>query len=1306
MIYPMKPCGALPPPSFTPASASSSTPLSLRLVDLGCLLHIAVAEGTRLLVIEGRPKDEEEWRRRIELRMIPVDVGSKSNFEIQLCCLHLMDEPRKHQVSLRGASAKEITRVALLEKVSRERELRNFTRRATASALFIQRVWRRYYVTRTLALQLQEEWELLLSHYSGVMTKTWISCNILRPFLFFITQLSTGQHKISARDMSCMHNCFVILLESINATDMDMNFNSLAIGTTEERRIWTFQVQKLISSCSFILEEYDSSSGSKDIVALTSLSLRFVITISDLKVWKFISYENRQDADSSVKNLIRFMGSAKSGLYRAIGRYINKLDAPPASERRSSVQTDEKFLITASTITLALRPFQFLNLDLEASVASDMQSAAELFCIFILPIPWLVQRIPSLLLPALRHKSILLPCFRTLLISNEKILMEYLEMDQSGISFCLYMMPRVGWALSNAICLATESENDSVEPSNFTDGADCVAYVHALNKLAENFLNAIENFGGMKKEFQELKEDVKNSVESNCTYGGSDMISGSQRYMDLLRPVCTQWHLSRLMVAVRRDSSEDKCDALLTNSAPRPWRPLGLLDIAHFYSHMIRIYSVLNSTVGSLPVLNMLSFAPGFLLNVWGRLESSLFSVESQAFREEIFCDDILSGNPSKEVSEKKQRQHSKDVGAKWASVLHRITGKPQADANHVDIINRQLQHNQGNEDAGDVWDLESVRGGPQSISKDTSYLLHLFCATYAHLLLVLDDIEFYESQVPFSLEQQRKIASMLNTLVYNGLLHSSGQQNGPLMDAAVRCLQMLYERDCRHQFCPPALWLAPARTSRPPVATAVRTHEVFSVRSDASLTITSIGSFITTTPHVYPFEERVRMFREFIKMDKASRRMAGELTGPNERSIEIVVRRGHIIEDGFQQLNSLGSRLKSSIHVSFVSECGLPEAGLDYGGLSKEFLTDIAKAAFAPEYGLFNQTSTPERLLIPSTAARFQENCIQMIEFFGRIVGKALYEEILLDYSFSHVFVQKLLGRYSFLDELSTLDSELYRNLMYVKNYDGDVKELSLDFTVVEESFGKRHVIELKPGGKDTTVTNENKLQYIHAIADYKLNRQILPLSNAFYVGLTDLISPSWLQLFNSSEFNQLLSGGNHDIDVDDLRKNTRYTGGYSEGSRTVKLFWEVMTGFEPKQRCMLLKFVTSCSRAPLLGFKHLHPTFTIHKVSCDVPLWAAIGGHDVERLPSASTCYNTLKLPSFLKNSWLASGSREITMFKCPFQYIQERVELASRFNLSTHWLLPDPNMVMAAGKHPIDGRVVTLSLLTLPEFWVCHG
>ncbi|RVX11797.1 E3 ubiquitin-protein ligase UPL7 [Vitis vinifera] len=402
----------------------------------------------------------------------------------------------------------------------------------------------------------------------------------------------------------------------------------------------------------------------------------------------------------------------------------------------------------------------------------------------------------------------------------------------------------------------------------------------------------------------------------------------------------------------------------------------------------------------------------------------------------------------------------------KWETMLQKITGKSQMD---VDLISGRTRTSQVKEDAFDVWDVEPLRCGPQGISKDISCLLHLFCATYSHLLLVLDDIEFYEKQVPFTLEQQRRIASMLNTLVYNGSFHGSGgQQNRPLMDAAVRCLHLLYERDCRHQFCPPGLWLSPARNNRPPIAVAARTHEVLSAKPDDALTIPSMAPVITTT-HVFPFEEsftprsicssicslgRVQMFREFIKMDKFSRKMAGEVAGPGSRSVEVVIR---------------------------PSECGLPEAGLDYGGLFKEFLTDIAKAAFAPEYGLFSQTSTSDRLLVPNTAARF------------------LY-----------------LGRYSFLDELSTLDPELYRNLMYVKHYDGDVKELSLDFTVTEESLGKRHIIELKPGGKDAIVTNENKLQYVHAMADYKLNRQMLPLSNAFYRGTPwgfDLygISPLW---------------------------------------------------------------------------------------------------------------------------------------------------------------------------------------------------
>ncbi|KAJ4970715.1 hypothetical protein NE237_003814 [Protea cynaroides] len=1152
-----------------------------------------------------------------------------------------MAEPRKKQVSLRGASAQEITRDALLEKVSQERELRNYNRRASAAALFIQRVWRRYSVTKKIAVQLQEEWEALVNHHDVLMTSRWLSCSLLRPFLFFIIYPTTVHQNLRSRNMKCMLTCFKILLESINSTVSQKNFCSLAVGTLDDRRTWLYQAKKLISVCLFILSECDyTCAGEQNTIFLTTLAMRLVVALTDPKGWKIISSENIRDSDIAVKELVRFTASGKNHLYSHIRRYIIKLDPQFAQNRKSGLQMEDHFLITASSITLALRPFQVIKSNLNDSILLDAQDVVEQYCVFLLTIPWFVQRLPTVLLPALKHKSIVLQCLRNLLISKEKIFLEMPKLDQSEITgFCPQEIPAVGWALANIINLAIESENDSADSQRFAQGLDCKLYVHVIITVAENLLACFQAVGQTEKgnhDCQSSIDDSRGTVDPD-TCGTERIGSLKMSYIDLLKPVHQQWHLTTLLTIVNKDDFILESDTSPDQSLEYLGR-LELLDIVYFYSYMLRIFSYLNPTLGSLPILNMLSFTPGFLVTLWGALENSIFLGKNHTTEDDKPGISGVSGNQIDKSFQKKQRRHAKDAGNKWVTVLQKITGKSSADVDCMHSFNCSSSSSYDG-DSCDIWDIEPVRLGPQGISKDISCLLHLFCATYSHLLLILDDVEFYEKQVPFKLEQQRKVASVLNTLVYNGFSHSNGMQNVPLMDAAVRCLHLLYERDCRHPFCSPSLWLSPAKKSRPPIAAASRAHEVISTSlrlGDAS-NIPGMGSVIATIPHVFPFEERVLMFREFVKLDKDSRRMAGEVARPGPGSIEIVVRRGNIVEDGFRQLNSLGSKLKSCIHVSFVSECGLPEAGLDYGGLSKEFLTDISKTAFDPEYGLFFQTSTSERLLFPNAAARLKGNGIQMIEFLGRVVGKALYEGILLDYSFSHVFVQKLLGRYSFLDELSTLDPELYRNLMYLKHYDGDVKDLSLDFTVTEELPSKRVVIELKPGGKDVAVTNENKLQYIHAIADYKLNRQILPLANAFYRGLVDLISPSWLSLFNASEFNQLLSGGNHDIDVDDLRNNTRYTGGYSEGSRTVKLFWEVMAGFEPKERCLVLKFVTSCSRAPLLGFKHLKPPFTIHKVACDVPVWALIGGQDVDRLPSASTCYNTLKLPTYKRPSTL---------------------------------------------------------------------
>ena len=79
----------------------------------------------------------------------------------------------------------------------------------------------------------------------------------------------------------------------------------------------------------------------------------------------------------------------------------------------------------------------------------------------------------------------------------------------------------------------------------------------------------------------------------------------------------------------------------------------------------------------------------------------------------------------------------------------------------------------------------------------------------------------------------------------------------------------------------------------------------------------------------------------------------------------------------------------------------------------------------------------------------------------------------------------------------------------------------------------------------------------------------------------------PDWLRMFSHRELQVLISGADHEIDVLQLRQNTNYGSGYDDQHPTVVAFWEVFEEMTEVQKRKLLKFVTSCSRPPLLGFK-----------------------------------------------------------------------------------------------------------------------
>jgi hypothetical protein len=62
--------------------------------------------------------------------------------------------------------------------------------------------------------------------------------------------------------------------------------------------------------------------------------------------------------------------------------------------------------------------------------------------------------------------------------------------------------------------------------------------------------------------------------------------------------------------------------------------------------------------------------------------------------------------------------------------------------------------------------------------------------------------------------------------------------------------------------------------------------------------------------------------------------------------------------------------------------------------------------------------------------------------------------------------------GKYSFLhlaDDLQSLDPELFKNLAFLKTYDGDISDLELTFSVTDMSFGATREIDLFPGTRSS---------------------------------------------------------------------------------------------------------------------------------------------------------------------------------------------------------------------------------------------
>ena len=86
--------------------------------------------------------------------------------------------------------------------------------------------------------------------------------------------------------------------------------------------------------------------------------------------------------------------------------------------------------------------------------------------------------------------------------------------------------------------------------------------------------------------------------------------------------------------------------------------------------------------------------------------------------------------------------------------------------------------------------------------------------------------------------------------------------------------------------------------------------------------------------------------------------------------------------------------------------------------------------------------------------------------------------------------------------------------------------------FTTIEERFGEVVTTDLKPGGADIAVTEENKKEYVDFVVEYLVSKRVKDQFDAFMSGFSELIPQDLISDFDEREL-ELLIGGISEINV-----------------------------------------------------------------------------------------------------------------------------------------------------------------------------
>ena len=406
----------------------------------------------------------------------------------------------------------------------------------------------------------------------------------------------------------------------------------------------------------------------------------------------------------------------------------------------------------------------------------------------------------------------------------------------------------------------------------------------------------------------------------------------------------------------------------------------------------------------------------------------------------------------------------------------------------------------------------------------------------------------------------------------------------------------------------------------------------------------------------MFPLEIRRYLFKKFVQDSYYSNTNFG---------VGILLKRTNVLERMFSIINpGLSSPKFISMPWTIAFE---GEIGRGYG-LNKELFTLISRGFQRHDLNLWygepvngdimtqNEDGKPPQSytfspngLFPKATGRNRKPIFLLL---GQLLAKAIIDCHLLDIPLSVEFFKYVTSRDSLVYVSLCHDvakvvpdtSKLIMQLLSVRSKKWDIeddhslteeekfnliKDLMFDDDCSFEDLSVNFTMpgsgeELIEGGKDVMLDPFNTEQYLRCISDFVLVQNFANL-DAIRDGIEDVISLHELNIFLPDELQSILCGQEYrPWSVEYLKSCCKFASGYDVNSKPVTFLFEVLSTLDALEQRQFLQFVTSRPNLPIGGLKSLSPLLTISKISTEE-------GKEDLRLPSASTCYNVLRLPEY---------------------------------------------------------------------------